>query len=187
MRWIIPAVALLIATASCGGSEADAAAKGSETIPPAIGALEIKNVAISETEDGKRVMSAGQLTQAQMAKLAELGYDTFICLRDSSEDGTGWEEDYAQDADINFDRIPVDGAAGLTKENAVKLGKAMETAEDGVVVYCGSSNRVGALLAVKAHVVDGKLEDDALKFGKQHGLKALEEETRKVLGLEGDK
>ncbi|MFN9948730.1 MAG: hypothetical protein ACK56S_17980, partial [Planctomycetota bacterium] len=47
-------------------------------------------------------------------------------------------------------------------------------AKGPVQLRCGSSNRCGARLALKAFHVDGLGKDDALACGRRGGLKALE-------------
>jgi hypothetical protein len=59
--------------------------------------------------------------------------------------------------------------AGAAERLAAELGSADGTA----MVCCGSSNRVGALLALKAFWVDKKPKAQALELGKQAGLKAM--------------
>ncbi len=109
---------------------------------------------------------------------------TFINLRPVDESGTGWEEEFAGAERIDFIRIPVAGAAGVTRMNAVRLAGALEDAgPDPAIVYCGSGNRVGALLALKANLVDGKTAEDALAFGERAGLTRLAPVVRELLDL----
>ena len=101
------------------------------------------------------LLTAGQITPEQMTALAAEGYKTFVNLRVADENGTGWEEEFAAEAGVRFERIPVAGDDDLSRENVDLLTRIMaEGSEEGsVVVYCASSNRVGALLALKAQLV----------------------------------
>ena len=46
--------------------------------------------------------------------------------------------------------------------------------DEPTVLYCGSSNRVGALLALKAYWLDGADPEDALELGRAAGMTRLE-------------
>jgi len=129
------------------------------------------------------LVTGGQLTQEQMVALKEQGYETFINLRPVAEDGTGWEEEFAATQGISFTRIPVAGAAGVTRESAEQLAEVLSGSESGVVVYCKSGNRVGALLALKAHYVDGESAEDAFQFGLEAGMTSLKPFIREMLEL----
>ena len=144
-----------------------------------IASLEIINVRMPSDH----LVTGGQLTQEQMVALREEGYETFINLRPVDEKGTGWEEEFSAAEGISFTRIPVAGAAGVTRESAERLAEALSSSESGAVVYCKSGNRVGALLALKAHFVDGQSPEDALQFGLDAGMTRLEPLVRELLEL----
>lgn len=121
------------------------------------------------------MLTAGALTPEAMEALAEAGYSRFISLRSPEEEGSGWEEEYTAAAGISFQRITVPGAVGLTWENVEALDALLDQAGDEpTVLYCGSSNRVGALLALRAHWLDGIEPDSALVLGRAAGLGGLE-------------
>ena len=127
------------------------------------------------------LLAAGQPTQEQFAQLAKLGVHV-ICLRLPDEVDTGWEEQRAKELGAHFTRLPIDGQKGLTVDNAQKLAQAMATADGGpTLVCCGSSNRVGALLAMKAFHIDKEPAADALALGKAAGLKALDPQVQEKL------
>lgn len=84
---------------------------------------------------------------------------------------------------MEYVNIPVAGPADLTPENARALADAVaDTCCGPIFVHCASGNRVGALFALKAVHVDGKSVDEALAYGREHGLKALEPMVRQLLG-----
>jgi len=129
------------------------------------------------------VLTSGQLTREQFVALSEGGYETFVNLRVPTEDDTGWERKLAGELAARYVSIPVDGAAGLTEENARKLSETLEEYRGPVVVYCSTGNRSGALFALEAYYVDGKSAKRALAIGKSAGLMQLEPAVREVLGL----
>jgi protein tyrosine phosphatase (PTP) superfamily phosphohydrolase (DUF442 family) len=134
----------------------------------------------ARSADGS-LQTFGQPTAGELLSFGDSDVGTVICLRAASEDGTGWEEEFARRNDIHFVRLPIEGPQDLTRANAEALAKAMASAPGGAAVYCGSSNRVGALIALKAFYVDGIPANEALELGKQHGLTRMEAATRRVL------
>lgn len=132
------------------------------------------------------MVTAGQLTQEQFDGLVAAGFDNFVSLRLPDEDGAGWEEGHAASVGATFTRLPVAGAGGLTRETVDELARVLDEAgEEGTVLYCGSGNRVGALLALKAHWVDGLSAEEALELGRAAGVTRLEPTLREMLGLGG--
>jgi protein tyrosine phosphatase (PTP) superfamily phosphohydrolase (DUF442 family) len=124
---------------------------------------------------------SGQLTPAQFDRLPSLGIRRVVSLRRANEDGSGWEEVRARQLGLEFVRLPIAGADDLDDEHVAALGRAMAPRVP-TLVACASSNRVGALLALKARQ-DGATPEQALQIGKQCGLARLEPEVRKRLGL----
>ncbi|MGE3172548.1 MAG: hypothetical protein AB7O97_07955 [Planctomycetota bacterium] len=125
---------------------------------------------------------SGQMTPEQFDALGKLGIARVISLRGKGESGTGWEEQRARQLGIEFVRIEVGGADDLTDANVERLGAALAP-QRPTLVACGSSNRVGALLALKAWR-DGSTPEQALALGKQCGMTRLEPAVRARLGLE---
>ncbi len=152
----------------------------SHALPDEIAALEIINARRPSAE----LLTGGQLSEEQMRTLREHGYTHFISLRPRAEDGAGWEEEFAAQEGIDFTRIPVAGRADISVANAELLAEALSgTGAEKAVVYCKSGNRVGALLALKAHFVDGQDAEKALSFGLEAGLTRLEPMVRETLDV----
>ncbi|MBU6954769.1 hypothetical protein [Hahella sp. HN01] len=86
------------------------------------------------------------------------------------------------DQGLQLFNIPVAGPQDLTEANARALADILNEAENcPVLVHCMSSNRVGALLALKAFFVDGASVEEALDAGCAGGLTGLEPEVRRLL------
>ena len=131
------------------------------------------------------IVTAGQITPDQLERLTQKGYKNIITLRQAHEGGTGWEEDRARQLGVRFVRIPVDFAAGLDLANAKKLDLALkESGEAATVVYCGSSNRVGALFACRARWLHGQSKEKALALGKAAGATRYVEHIKRVLEIQ---
>ena len=128
--------------------------------------------------------TAGQLTSEQLAALSDSGMALFISLRPADENGAGWEEAQLQGSSADFVRIPVQGKMGVTFENAQKLADVLaQYSNEPTIVYCGSSNRVGALFALNAYKAGGLPAEQALALGMEHGLTSLEPLVRGLLNL----
>lgn len=51
-----------------------------------------------------------------------------------------------------------------------------------LILHCGSGNRAGALLALKAFQIDGMSRDEALELGVKAGLASLRPVVETMLG-----
>ncbi len=124
------------------------------------------------------VLMGGQPTDEQLKAAKAKGFKTVISLRTAKEPGFANEEKLVKSLGMKWVSIPVAGKDGLTAKNAEALAAAMKG--EGVMAHCGSGNRVGALVAIKAKL-DGKTTKEALAVGKKTGLTKLEPATRKIL------
>jgi uncharacterized protein (TIGR01244 family) len=129
------------------------------------------------------VLTGGQPTDEQLVALADAGFTTVINLRQPNERGAKGEAEKVAELGMAYVSIPVDGKAGLTEENAAALATALEGAERPLLLHCGSGNRVGALLAIKAFRLDGASAEEALEVGLAGGVTRLEPAVRELLGL----
>jgi len=127
------------------------------------------------------VYCSGQPNQEQFAKLKNAGVVRVVSLRLPTEKETGWEEAKAKELGLEFVRIPVDGEAGLTVDNATLMAKQLAGASGPVLVMCNTSNRVGALFALKARFLDGKTAEEAIAVGKSCGLAKAEPAVTKMV------
>ena len=194
-RTLIPIVAgLLLVSAACSNDAPPEAAgtAGAAAAPAAVplrsSALEAA-VALGVTnahEPAPGLLTAGQITEAQMEALVTAGYRTFVSLRLPTEQGAGWEEAYTSERKVWFMRLPISGAGDLTRGNVEALDQILDAAGDGpIVVYCGSANRAGALLALRARWMDGAPPEDALALGRAAGLTRLEPDVARLLAPAG--
>lgn len=130
------------------------------------------------------VLSGGQPTEAHLEALAAAGYRTVINLRTAGEPGFEWEADKVHELGMRYVHLPVAGADGLTRDNVDALSRALDDAEAPVLLHCGSGNRIGAMLALKAAWVDGVPAEEALRYGLDSGLTRLEGAVKEKLALE---
>ena len=77
-------------------------------------------------------------------------------------------------------QLPIDDKSAISFENAKKLDELIGEHDGPVLVHCGSANRVGALLALRASL-DGADDETAIEVGKEAGLTRLEGVVRETL------
>jgi uncharacterized protein (TIGR01244 family) len=129
-----------------------------------------------------QLLTAGQPTQEDLIQAAALGYRTVINLRTPGEQGElADEEQVVREAGMDYIVMPIGGPDDINRENAEKLAKLLEADVLPAIVHCASSNRVGALFALKAFHLDGKSAEEALEIGKSAGMTRLEAVVRQQL------
>jgi protein tyrosine phosphatase (PTP) superfamily phosphohydrolase (DUF442 family) len=180
-RWLTTALAPLLV--ACGDGEREAPPPEAALAAPAPTLADVQAAGVPNTAMPlDNVVTAAQPTEEQLAALVDLGYTNFVSLRPATEEGAGWEEGIAPDEGIRFARIPVEGETGLTRENVLELDRILkESQEEGTVLYCSSSNRVGALLALRAYWLEGANPQAALELGRRAGLSRLEPAVAELL------
>lgn len=128
------------------------------------------------------IITGGQPTPVQLEAARKAGYRTIVNMRPADEPGSTAPDDVTK-LGMSYVTLPIAGAADVTEENARRLAGILEKAERPVIIHCSTGNRVGALLAMKAFVVDGKPPEEALALGQAAGLTRLEPVVREKLGL----
>lgn len=120
----------------------------------------------------------GALTPEKVSKIAEAGIEHIINLQPESE--LSFDEKAAIEAEgIHYTHLPICGADDLKQVNLLEFDKALRTYHGKkTLIHCGSGNRVGACVALRAGWLRGRKMDTALQRGKEHGLGSLEEEVR---------
>ncbi|MEX2471109.1 MAG: hypothetical protein WEA34_02960 [Gemmatimonadota bacterium] len=169
MRNGFPLVWIAVLTA-CG--------QGTDSPSAAVENLGVQNVAAPLPN----LITTAQPSRDQVEGMMAMGYRNFVSLQLEEEPGAGWEEEGVPGAGGSFARIPIAGPDDLTRENVERLAAILEeTGADRTVLYCASSNRVGALLALKAFWIDGADAEEALSLGREAGLRGLEPSVRSLL------
>jgi uncharacterized protein (TIGR01244 family) len=127
------------------------------------------------------IVTAGQPSASQLEQLAEAGIETVVNLRTPAEATEFDERQAVRSAGMTYVSIPIGGPEDLTKKKAHTLAEVLDSSRRPVLVHCGSSNRVGALFALKAHWVDGLAPDRAMAIGDKAGLGSLRDAVRERL------
>jgi protein tyrosine phosphatase (PTP) superfamily phosphohydrolase (DUF442 family) len=128
------------------------------------------------------IYSAGQPPQEQLSNLSREGFRRIIDLRPPDEDHGYDEPSAASLAGLEYLSLPVAGEADLNLAKVTTLDQWLATGSSvKTLIHCGSGNRVGALLALRAGWLHGASVPVALDIGRDAGLKALEPAVRALL------
>ena len=183
-RFVLAAAVLTLAACATEDVPSDDPTPDTAPVPEATLAIATQQGVRNARMPVEGLITAGQPTQEQLDALRAAGVEHFVSLRPTTEDGAGWEEAWASSEGFDFDRLPISGAGSLTRDNVETFAAIMEeVGDEPAVLYCASSNRVGAMLALKAHWIDGQAPEAALEFGLSAGLTSLENPVRELLGL----
>ena len=123
----------------------------------------------------------GALNEEKVAALAKAGVELIINLQ--PDDELSFDESAAvKRAGMHYEQLPISGVADLKQlkilafDNVLRQHHGKKT-----VVHCGSGNRVGAAIALRAGWLRGRKMDTAMERGRSHGLTKLEDEVYKRL------
>lgn len=128
----------------------------------------------------KDITTAGQPSAAALSAVAAAGYKTVIDLRGPNEDRGLDEKKTVEGLGMSYVNLPVNGASGVSYENANALDRLLANAPKPVLLHCASSNRVGALLALREKL-KGADSEKALDLGVASGLSSLKPAVEKKL------
>lgn len=128
------------------------------------------------------VVTAGRPSPDDFLLAKQRGVTRVVNLCPPAEPCAYDEEELMRELGLEYINIPVAGAADLSEDNARNLAFALENIDGVALVHCASSNRVGALFAVKAARLDEMSVDAALEIGRAAGLRAMEPAVRQLLG-----
>jgi uncharacterized protein (TIGR01244 family) len=131
------------------------------------------------------ITTSGQPTAQALSEIAKKGYTTVIDLRSADEDRGFDEAATVEGLGMSYISLPVSGAGGVSYENANALDKILAEIDGPVLLHCASSNRVGALLALRARI-NGADSADALALGLDAGLSSLRPVVEDVLSTSPD-
>lgn len=123
----------------------------------------------------------GALDEEKVAGLAKAGIDVVINLQPDEE--LSFDESAAVErAGMQYEQLPISGAADLKQLKILAFDNILRQHHGKkIVLHCGSGNRVGAAIALRAGWLRGRKMDTAMERGRSHGLTKLEDEVFKRL------
>ena len=125
------------------------------------------------------ITPAGQPDAAALKVFADNGYGAVIDLRRPGEDRGLDEKAAVEELGMKYVAMPI-GTDGINYESARALDELLAGFDEPVLLHCGSSNRVGALLALRASLA-GADDEEALRIGQKAGMTSLEPAVRDAL------
>lgn len=123
----------------------------------------------------------GALNEEKVAALAKAGVELVINLQ--SEDELSFNESAAVErAGMSYEHLPINGAEELKQLKILAFDNILRQYHGKkMAVHCGSGNRVGAAIALRAGWLRGRKMDTAMERGRSHGLTKLEQEVHNRL------
>ena len=130
----------------------------------------------------KGICTGGRPRPQHLHQAQAGGVTSVISLCAPSERTDFDEGELVRTLGMRYLNIPVAGPSDLNLKNAKVLADALDEARGSpVFVHCASGNRVGALFALKARLIDGHAIEESLVAGRSAGLTTLEPEVRGIL------
>jgi uncharacterized protein (TIGR01244 family) len=118
------------------------------------------------------ITAAGQPNEAAFEVFAANAYVRVIDLRGVSENRGMNEREVVETLGMDYVPFPITSAQEISFESAAKLDQLIKDADGPVLVHCASSDRVGALLALRSSL-GGAGDESAIAYGIQAGLTSL--------------
>ncbi|MDQ2068818.1 beta-lactamase hydrolase domain-containing protein [Natronospira bacteriovora] len=169
MRTLILALALIFVWLSPVGNPAEAGGTEMPDIP-------------HKTQVDENTLIGGPPDQEQLREARDAGIRTVVDLRGVSEYGDWQPSDVVTSLGMLYIPIPVAGADGLTRPAIEAFDRAIAAAGDQPALYhCASGNRVGAMFALRSHLIEGAGLEESLRIGREHGLTGLEDQVREMI------
>ncbi len=151
--------------------------------PPVAALQHLPNVAFPAPHR----IASGRLQASDIPALQAAGVREVIDLSVDTET-PGFDEAAAlREAGITYHNLPIHGASDLDHAHVERFDQLLAEAGNKLaLVHCASSNRVGAMIALRAAALHGQSTEAALVEGRRWGLKGLEPAVRELLNRRQD-
>lgn len=121
-----------------------------------------------------RHFTGGQPDRDDFDAFAELGVETVINMRSLAEMSDIPQAAWVTEAEQAYYHIPIAGTDDINRENVALFHQVMEReSQNTLYMHCASSNRVGAMMALRAAWHQGASAEEALAIGEQYGMTSL--------------
>lgn len=123
----------------------------------------------------------GALNEEKVIALAKAGVELVINLQPNEE--LSFDEAAAVErANMHYEHVPINGATELKQLKILAFDNVLRQYHNKkIAMHCGSGNRVGAAIALRAGWLRGRKMDTAMARGRSHGLTKLEQEVHNRL------
>lgn len=172
---LLPLLGLLVFVAACAGNDGPASQPTTYVEITDV----IKNGHVQPV-DG--VTAAGQPDETALRVFADSGYVVIVDMRGPEEDrGMDDEKGIVEGLGLEYVAFPISSEDEISFDKASELDALIRSYDGPVLLHCASSNRVGALLALR-HSLNGATDEEALAYGKNGGMTRLESVVVQRLG-----
>lgn len=129
----------------------------------------------------EQTIVCGALDEAKVNALANAGVELVINLQ--PDDELSFDESEAVTrAGMYYEQLPISGAQDLKQLNILAFDNILRQYHGKkTALHCGSGNRAGAAIALRAGWLRGRKMDTAMARGRSHGLTGLEQEVHNRL------
>ncbi len=103
------------------------------------------------------------------------------------EDETSFDDQKVMTSNgLNYIHFPVSSFDSIAFENLQKFSEYIESSDQNILVYCMSSNRVGAMLSLYLAKICGHPKKRAIEIGTKMGMKreSLQEKIMEIIKYE---
>ena len=123
----------------------------------------------------------GALDEDKVAALAAAGVELVLNLQ--PDDELSFDERAAVErAGMHYEQLPISGTQDLKQLKILAFDNILRQYHGKkMAMHCGSGNRVGAAMALRAGWLRGRKMDTAMERGRSHGLTKLAEEVHNRL------
>ena len=129
------------------------------------------------------IYSAGQPEPGLWPRIREAGVRTVLNLRPDSEQPGIDESRLVEAAGLHYLHLPVESADAIDANCIATFNELLGShAGEPLLIHCASGNRVGALVALRAHRFLGESPARALAVGEQAGLAASGPRVKQLMG-----
>lgn len=167
LKSLLAVVAVMLSAVACAG----------ETGPGTQSTVFVDVAEVAESGEVQPVdgiTAAGQPDARAFEVFANAGYEAVIDMRGPDEDrGLENEPELVKSLGLEYVAFPITDRKQIDFDTAKALDEMLESYDGPVLIHCASSNRVGALLALRESL-RGASDEEALEFGKQAGMTRLE-------------
>lgn len=124
------------------------------------------------------IYTGGRIGDAELATLREAGVRGIIDLTPDAETPDFDEAAATRALGFAYANLPLAGPDDLSLEHVQAFDAMLASAPRPLLVHCASSNRVGAMAALRAAWIGGHSTGEALGIGRAWGLRSLEPAVR---------
>ncbi len=143
--------------------------------------IKLENIVEPYFRPDDNTIVCGALDEEKVAALAAAGVELVLNLQ--PDDELSFDERAAVErAGMHYEQLPISGAKDLKQLNILAFDNILRQYHGKkTVLHCGTGNRAGAAVALRAGWLRGRKMDTAMERGRSHGLTKLEEEVHNRL------